>query len=116
MRSRIRVASACAFVGSMLIGAMTFAQQPPPGPDAGGGHDGPPPPPRPEQLHDRGGPAERRDPPDGPAGRGGPPSRGGPGGLGEHGPFGGPGGREDAPVRQFEVMRRYLDVVERYSR
>ena len=100
------------FVICMLLAATTYAQPGPPpegggpggpgGPVGGGQQDGP-------------GPRGRgmmRGGQDGPGGGG--PGMGGPGGGG----FGagmGPG-MGNGPMRQFEVMRGYLEVVDRYTK
>jgi hypothetical protein len=59
-------------------------------------------------------PGDRRGPgPGGPGGHGGPDGAGGPGGPG--GPDGGAQFR-DVPMRQFDMMRGYIDLVDRFSR
>ncbi len=95
----------------LFSGAVAYAQ---PGP---GGDGGP----------DQGGPPNRQDRPQrGPGGGGGGPGmmpgmggpgRGGPDG-GRGGPDGGPGGGGPmgGPMRQFEMMRSYLDVVDHYTK
>jgi hypothetical protein len=53
-------------------------------------------------------PGERRGP--GPGGPGGPDGPGGRGGPGEPDPF------HNMPMRQFDMMRGYMDLVDRFSR
>lgn len=87
----------------MLTSALAYAQ---PGPPSDGG--------------DRGGPGQQDGP--GPRGRGGQmmggmpgmPGQGRPDGMGPGGP-GGPGGM-GGPMREVEMMRAYLDVVDRYAK
>ena len=66
----------------------------------------------PSLAQDRGGkgppPGERRE--RGPGGPGGPDGPGGPGGPGGSDPF------RDMPMRQFDMMRGYIDLVDRFSR
>jgi hypothetical protein len=106
-------------LGLLLSGAVAYAQ---PSPPPGGGDGGP---------DQQGGPPGRQDRPQrggpgggGPGGGGpgmmpsmGGPGRGGPDG-GRGGPDGGPGGGGPmgGPMRQFEMMRSYLDVVDQYTK
>jgi hypothetical protein len=97
----------------MLTSAIAYAQ---PGPQDGGGG---PPPQGQGRGEGRGGPRGGGPGGGGPGG-GGPsmgnmpgmdgPGRGGPDGMGPG--QGGPGG----PMRQFEIMRGYLEIVDRYSK
>jgi hypothetical protein len=106
------------FVICMLLAATTYAQPAPP-PDGGapGGPGGP----------GGGGPDRGQQDGPGPRGRGMMRGGDGPGGGGFGGPGmpGGPGGGgfgagmgpgANGPMRQFEVMRGYLEVVDRYTK
>ena len=93
-----------ALIGSLMLSSAVFAQQAPPP------TEGAPPPP---QGDDRGpGPRDR-----GPGRPDGPGMRGGPDGMGRGpgGPMSGEGG-EDPRLARFNLMRGYLDAVDRYAR
>lgn len=92
-----------AVVAALIISGMAFAQQEPP----------------PAQEHPGGKPPPREGRgPGGPGGPGGPEGRRGPGmspgGSGMGGP--GMGGENDPRMRQFEMLRGYLDAVDRYAK
>lgn len=86
----------------MMTSALAYAQ---PGPPPEGG--------------DRGGPGQQDGPGRGRGGQGmgmpGMPGQGRPDGMGPGGPGGGPGGM-GGPMREVEMMRAYLDVVDRYAK
>src|SRR4051812_28969564 len=90
-----------AVIASLLLSTAAFAQPRPPG----GGPEGGPPPER-----DRGGPPGR----DGGGGEG---RERRPGPPGMDGGFGGGGGMTSDPrMAKFEMLRGYLDAVDRYAR
>jgi hypothetical protein len=94
-------------IGSLMLSSLAFAQNPPPPP--GDRPEGPPP----RELESGGGPGPRER---GPGGMGGPGMRPGgrggmPGGMG-----GGMGEGPEGRMRHIEMMRGYLEVVDRYAR
>jgi hypothetical protein len=94
-------------VAMTLTSAMAFAQ---PGPQDGNG----PPDGGPRQRGGGGGgPSMGNMPGPGMAGMDGQ-RRGGPDGMGSGGPDG--GGPPGGPLRQFEMMRTYLDIVDHYAK
>jgi hypothetical protein len=92
-----------AIIASLLLTTAAFAQPRPPGPAPEGGPPG-----------DRGGPPGQR-------GGGGGDSRPGPGMDDDRGPgsgmgFGSSSGSMDPRMAKFEMLRGYLDAVDRYAR
>ncbi|MEO6435557.1 MAG: hypothetical protein ABIP55_07315 [Tepidisphaeraceae bacterium] len=110
-------------IGSMLLSSLAFAQQappaeapPPPGERRDGpGPGGPPPPPNVPNRRDRT-PPNPDGPPGSPGGFERRPMPGGERGGGFGGGDMGGGGGSDPRMQRFELMRGYLDAVDRYAR